>query len=227
MTLDELILQFRSDADDRVGTDQAGDYLFETADIVGWLNEAQEEAADRALLLRESNLDEICNIAVTAGTTVYPVHELVLNITRAAFTPTGGAQEYILTQYDELELDRIRPSWRSNTDVPRDFIHNETSIRLGCIPSSDGNIRIECYRLPLVNMEDSETEAPEIHRQSHRALVHWALYRGYSRPDAEVFDKDRAAKELARFERVFGLKVDAKQHRNKMANRPLFNKAVW
>lgn len=227
MTLDELILQFRSDADDRVGTDQAGDYLFETADIVGWLNEAQEEAVDRALLLHESAIDEICNIAVTAGTTTYLVHELVLNITRAAFTPTGSSQEYFLEPRDVLELDRIRPAWRTNTDTPHDYIHDSTTIRLGCIPIADGNIRIECYRLPLTNIDDSETEAPEIHRQNHRALVHWALYRGYSRPDAEVFDKDRAAEELAKFERVFGLKVDAKLRRNTNANRPLFNKAVW
>ena len=93
--------------------------------------------------------------------------------------------------------------------------------------STDGTVQIECYRLPLVNMEDSTTESPEIHRQTHRALVHWALFRGYSRPDSEVYDPGRGEKELARFERVFGLKVDAKLRRNTNANRPLYNKAVW
>lgn len=227
MTLDELVQQFRSDADDRAGTGGAGDYLFETADIWMWLNEAQDEAADRALLLHETSLAAICTIAVTAPTTVYALDDRILNITRAAFTPTGTTQEYILTPRDVLELDRIRPNWRQQTDVPRDYIHDSTTLRLGCIPSTDGTIQLECYRLPLANIEDTATETPEIHRQNHRALVHWALYRGYSRPDSEVFDPDRAAKELARFERVFGLKVDAKLRRNTNANRPLVNKAVW
>ena len=227
MELSELVLQFRSDADDRVGTDGAGDYLFETADIWMWLNEAQDEAADRAQLLHETSNAAICTIAVTASTTVYTLDERVLNITRAAFTPTGGAQEYVLTPRDVLELDRIRPYWRTTTEVPRDYIHDSTTLRLGSIPSTDGTLQIECYRLPLAKMEDTATETPEIHRQTHRSLVHWALFRGYSRPDSEVFDPDRAAKELARFERVFGLKVDARLRRDNNANRPLVNKAIW
>lgn len=227
MDLSELVLQFRSDADDRVGTDGAGDYLFETTDIWMWLNEAQDEAADRAQLLHETSLAAICTIAVTAPMTVYALDPRVLNITRAAFTPAGSTQEYVLTPRDVLELDRIRPHWRTTTEVPRDYIHDSTTLRLGSIPSTDGTIQIECYRLPLANMEDTATETPEIHRQNHRALVHWALFRGYSRPDSEVFDKDRAAKELARFERVFGLKIDARLRRDNNANRPLFNKAWW
>lgn len=227
MTLDDLVAQFRSDADDRAGTAGAGDYLFERTDIVGWLNEAQDEAADRALLLHESSNSDICTIAVTAGTTVYTLDERVLNITRAVFTPTGSSEKYLLTPRDVLDLDRIRPDWRDQTDIPRDYIHDSTTIRLGSIPSTDGTVQIECYRLPLVNMEDSTTESPEIHRQTHRALVHWALFRGYSRPDSEVYDPGRGEKELARFERVFGLKVDAKLRRNTNANRPLYNKAVW
>ncbi len=227
MELSELIAQFRSDADDRAGTAGQGDYLFESTDITGWLNEAQDEAADRAQLLHESSDPEICNIAVTAPTTVYVLDPRVLNITRAVFKPTGSTQQYLLTPNDVLELDRIRPNWRDIVEIPRNYIHDGTTLRLGCIPSTDGTIQIECYRLPLTDISESETESPEIHRQNHRALVHWALYRGYSRPDSEVFDPDRAAKELARFERVFGLKVTARQRRDNNANRPLYNKACW
>ena len=38
MTLQQLIDQFRSDVDDRIAT-----YLFSDADVIGWLNEAEEE----------------------------------------------------------------------------------------------------------------------------------------------------------------------------------------
>lgn len=227
MTDDELVAQFRSDCDDRVGTANAGDYLFERNEIVGWLNEAQDEAADRALLLHEVSNAAICTIAVTAGTAVYALDERVISITRAAFTATGSTDECILVQRDVIEMDRLRRNWRTTSEEPRDFIHDTNTLRLGCLPATNGSIALECYRLPLTLIEDSATSSPEIHRQHHRPLVHWALFRAYSRPDSEAFDPGRADKELKRFERVFGLKVDARLRRDNNANRPLFNKAYW
>lgn len=223
MTLSELIAQFRSDADDRV----ANPYLFSTADIRAWLNEAQEEAADRALLLHDSTTAEICTIDVVANTATYALDGRIINLKRVAYTADGSTDEVVLICRDRTEQDRWRPNWRREVDVPREYIHDSTSLTLGCLPASDGTLALEVDRLPLTNIEDSASEEPEIHRLNHRELVHWALYRGYSRPDSEVHDPQRAAIELERFERTFGLSRSAKRRRDLNANVPLVNKAIW
>ena len=222
MNLEELISQFRTDSDDKELP-----YLSSDADVILWLNEATEEAAIRARLLRDVSNPAVCVINVTAPTRAYVLHNAVIDITRAAFTPTGSSTEYVLDITDQVEQDRNFSDWRSRVDVPRQIIQDDTTIQLGCIPSTDGVLNIECYRLPLKNIEDTSTESPEIGRIHHRHLVQWALHRCFSRPDAEIQDPGRADTALAEFTRVFGIRPDAGYRRESQANRPLFNKAVW
>lgn len=221
MTLAELISQFRTDSDDV----QAGALSLD-GDVKLWLNEAVEEAAIRANLIHEADNTAVCEISIDAGTSTYPLHDAVIDITRADFTPTGSTESINLTLTDRVEQDRTRSDWRTTTDVPRELIQLDTSVRMGCIPSVAGLLKIECHRLPLASMaEDDDT--PEIGRVHHRHLVHWALHRCYMRPDAEVHDPGRAAVALSEFERYFGLRPDADLRRSFQANVPMHNKAVW
>jgi hypothetical protein len=43
----------------------------------------------------------------------------------------------------------------------------------------------------------------------HIHLVQWALYRAFSKPDAEIFDPNRAAQAEAEFSRYFGARPDS------------------
>lgn len=222
MTLEELIAQHRVDSDD-VGTPP----LSSDANITAWLNEAEQEAAIRARLLHDVSTPAVCIINVTAGVSVYPLHAAVLDITRAAFTPTGSTTEYELYLTDRVEQDRTQSGWRTRVDIPLQAIQTDTTLQLGCIPSTGGTIALECYRLPLKNIEDNASEAPEIGRVHHRHLIQWTLHRCYSRPDAEINDPGRSAKAEAEFTRVFGLRPDADYRRSTQANRPQNNKAFW
>ncbi|MDI3512626.1 MAG: hypothetical protein PWQ61_3393 [Betaproteobacteria bacterium] len=76
-------------------------------------------------------------------------------------------------------------------------------------PKADGLLKLEGYRLPLAPMVLSSAENPEINAAHHRHLVQWALHRGYSVPDSEIFDATRSSLALAEFERYFGLPVDS------------------
>lgn len=220
MTLEQLIAQFRTDTDDL----QAGS-LSLAEDITIWLNEAEEEAAARANLLHESVDTAVCEIAVTAGTTVYDLHASLLAITYASFLESGSTDPVDVTLSDVIELDRIYPAWRRTTETPRFAIQLDKKLRLGCIPQADGTLTIEGYRLPLNPMAlDSDT--PEIGRVHHRHLVHWALHRCYSRPDAEVHDPNRAQIALDAFTQYFGIRPDADMRRSFSQNRPMFNKAI-
>jgi hypothetical protein len=198
--------------------------------VRAWINEAEEEAAIRARLLFESSNAAICQIAVDAadvlvGTRVYTLHETVFHITRAVFIADGSTTEYELYLTGRVEQDRKYPDWRTRVDIPREIIQDDTKIELGCKPSVAGVIHIECYRTPLVLIEDSATESPEINRTHHRHLIHWVLHRAYSRPDAEIYDPNRAASDEARFAEQYGIRPNAQNRRNIEANRQHHNRA--
>ncbi len=223
MDLAELIAQVRVDSDDLV----PNPYLSSDANITAWLNEAEHEACIRARLIHDSTTPAVCAIAVTALTASYTLHNSIIDITRATFTPTGSTTEYVLYLTDRVEMDRNYSDWRTRVDSPRQGIQDDTTFRLGCLPSTAGTINLECYRLPLVNIEDATSESPEIGRIHHRHLVQWALHRGYSRPDAELFNPNKSATALAEFTRVFGMRPDADYRRTSQANRPHRNVAIW
>jgi hypothetical protein len=220
MTSDELIAQFRSDADDR-----AEPYLAINTDVLTWLDEGQEEACIRAKLIYEASNTKVCSIAVVAGVSVYPVHAAVLDIMKATFTATGSTSCVDLILTDRIELDRIKNGWRRVEEAPKYLVQDDTKVQFGCIPNVSGTLSIECYRLPLAKIEDADK--PEISRAHHRHLVQWALHRAFSRPDAELFDPARSEKAFMAFERMFGKHPDANLRRSYSANTPMHNKAVW
>lgn len=218
MNLQELRDQFWSDADD-----VAEPHLFEQADVDLWANEAQDEAALRADLLLEADLAEMCEITVAAGTAAYTLDTRWHRITYATFTPDGETEPRKLTIVDRVELDRLRPSWRTQSDVPEFLIVEPRKVRLAYSPSGAGTLKLEGYRAPLERMV-VETDEPEVSVAHHAALVHWMLWRAYNKPDPEVRDPGRAQAALAEFTRIFGPRPDADLKRAG-ENRPAFNKA--
>lgn len=220
MTQEELIAIFRRDTDDLVAP-----YLSSDEAIIQWLAEAEQEAAIRARLIHDVSTAAICSINVTAPISTYNLHQSIIDITRAAFTPTGSTTENVLYLTDTVEQDRTNPYWRTTIDTPRQAIQTDTQLRLCCIPGNDGVIALEVYRLPLSDTDDSWD--PEIAAIHHRHLILWALYRCYSRPDAELFNPKKSDVALSDFTRVFGLRPETNMRRDSQANRPLFNKSVW
>lgn len=221
MTLAQLIAQFRVDADD-----VATPVLFSDAAVTGWLNEAVDEAANRALLIHDVSTTAVCRITVTAGVAVYPVHTSVINITRCAFTPTDDENtEYELYGSTEYEQDKLQPGWRKLEEVPSAFIHKDTSLRLSRLPPA-GVLDMEVNRLPLAAMALT-TDTPELAAIHHRHLVLWALHRAFSIPDTETVDPIRAERAEREFTRVFGLRPDADARRRQEYSRPHHNTPSW
>lgn len=221
MTIGELVAQFRTDS-----RDLAEPYLSATADVERWLNEAESEAAIRKSLLHEADDADVCRIAVTAGTARYPLHQAVIVVTRATFTPAGSTCVIDLNLTDRIEQDRTRSGWRRRTEEPRAVMQEDAFIQLACLPSTDGILEIECYRLPM-DCEKQGADELEIGPIHHRHLVQWALYRAYSVPDADLSNPGAAAAALAAFTDYFGIRPDADLRRVFAANLPMHNKAIW
>lgn len=223
MTLAQLIAQFRREADDAVAP-----YFFSDSAVTDWLNEAVDEACVRSLLIKDWSTSAVCNIAITAGTSTYSTHASIINITRAEFFATGDAETDgdVLGQVTEHYLDAREAGWRTRTERPVFYVHHDTKLRLGCLPETDGTLKLEVNRLPLAPMALT-TDSPEFAAKHHRHLVAWALHRAFSIPDTEVIDPARSARSEAEFTRMFGLRMDATIRRDDETDVPHHNRAVW
>lgn len=217
MNLADLIAAYRSDA-----VDNALPYLASDSDLTIWFAEAQEEACIRARLIYDTSTLAICKVQVTAGTRSYPLHAAVFEIAFATLTD-GNGEVSKLDQMDRVELTRISPDWRLKTERPKFLIHDDTRIELAFTPDQDYELTIEAYRLPLQPIANGL----EIAGAHHRRLVDWALYRAYSRPDADLQDAEKAGNALANFEAYFGLRPDVDLRKATQANGPHFNKSAW
>ena len=213
-----LLAEFRDLSQDTVEP-----YLWDDAFVLGKLNEAEREAADRARLLFDETTEAIVDIAVTAGTATYATSPLIIDIVRAFWVVDGESSPLHL--YDRHELDRLRYDWRTERDTPTGLVWDGARVTLNRVPAVDGTIHLEVHRLPAASFTTSTS--PEIPSVHHQELVSWALFRAFSVPDADGANPALADKYLVRFERYFGRKRGANLRRSQRANKPHVNKAWW
>lgn len=224
MTLDDLIGIVRTDA-----KDDTEPYFWSDEQITGWLNEAAAEAALRGRLIHESADSTVCDIPVTAGTAVHDLHPSLYELDYVSFTETGADAPCRLPILSREKLDTLAPDWRQETGTPRYALQDDTRIRLSPTPDADGTLRVEGYRTPLAPMAlaNRATDTPELKPIHHVHLSHFALYRGFSIPDMEMFDQERADRALGAFTNYFGLRPDSDLRRITREDTPHHVEAFW
>lgn len=207
MTLAELISAFRVDE-----RDTGVPPNWSNPDLTRWFNEAVEEAAIRKSLLRET-----LPLSLIPGDFEIALPARVVEVRTARIVE--GGRTYWLDPTDRYEQDRLNRDWRDIIERPTAFIHDDSSITLNRIVAASGELKLECYRVPVNPMADDNDE-PEISAAHHRRLDGWVRYRAYMVPDSDFGDKKRAEQGLADFEDYFGRRPDADHRRNNNANRP-------
>ena len=201
-SLAQLIARFRSTA-----ADTQEPYLFADPDIADWLDEAQNEACIRGRLLHESANPDVCQITLQGGESGYPLHPAIYEIDHLAYRAAGASRRAPVRLVSQVWLDDHLPDWRDREGDPEYAIQGDTALRLVPAPITTGLLLLEGYRLPLEPI--SVLDRPEIHQAHHFNLVDWALYRGYSRPDSDVMDLERAALHERAFSAYFGDRTDS------------------
>lgn len=201
MTLAELIATYRLLTDDIPATAAGSD-----EEITDWLNEAERQAAFRARFL----IDALVSVAITVGRAEYVVGSNGIWIRRAKL----AASAVPLAPVDYRDLDRSRHGWQSQTGTPTHHVRGLESLgqplafRPYPVPTATGTVTLVIVREPLEPMA-ADGDEPEIEARWHEDLVHWAMYRGFSRPDADFYDADKALGYYARFEAIFGTREAA------------------
>jgi hypothetical protein len=128
----------------------------------------------------------------------------VLRVDHATFTPANALRG---CRMELTGIDAIRDMQDGRNVIssrPSHAAHSgRSTLTLYPAPSVAGTLRLDVYRLPLYDIEDTYDE-PEIPAELHMGLVDWVLYRVYSVKDSELEDPARAARCLADFAERFG-----------------------
>jgi hypothetical protein len=223
MRVEEIIGRFRRAVDDLKAP-----HFWSDEDIIGYLNEAVQEACERAKLLEDRTTPAVCSITLEPGKSTYPLHPSVLEIKR--LTLRGRP----LHETSVEELDCTHPAWETRQGVPRQFLLEQANgrgmpqLRLVPTPVEAETIALTVVRgaLKPLNADDCRGQ-PEIHERYHLRLLDWILHRAYLRQDAEVFNETKAAVSLGLFEQAFGERPDANVQRKHRDKAPPIIRSSW
>lgn len=220
MTLTELLSAFRTRADDLTAP-----YLWSDAEITLYLNQADNEAAERALLIQDATTASVCTLTLADGTATYALHAAVLRINRAVLTSTGD----LLGVVSREQLDVAQPGWETNTGTPQYVVEvGDGNVIITPTPTAIDTITLTVKRLPLTAMAlATPTDTPEIPARHHYRMLDWALHLAYLKQDADAGDSAMADKYDAEFERSFGKRMDANVQRKHRDKRPNTIKSGW
>lgn len=228
MTLSELIAKFRVLAFDKVEP-----YLFDDESVIGWLNEAVQEACIRGRLLHECDNVDICQIVLQQGQIKYQTHPKLYEITHASISlpdvNDGRREPICLISFEEM--DKAYDDWRYDGTHRRHYndpyylIQHDTYVRLSYPPKDSGVLYLEGYRLPNEMINDDDV--PELHLAHHSHLLDWALHKAFDIPDSEVFDPNKSQMAEARFTQYFGIRPDSDLRRITRHDVPHTTKAFW
>lgn len=215
------LADLRKDARRRLD-DQAAPFLWKDEELDSYINNAEAEAATRALLLYDTSTPRVVEIALKVGVAEYKLCADVVRIDYATLNSTGRK----LRRAYQQDLEEADCRWTTSTGRAEAFVENESSIRVYRIPEATDVIRMALWRLPLCPMKEP-TDCPEIHGRYHRLLVDWVCHEAYIRRDSDGYDPAKAAAHETLFTASFGPRETADVYRKQRLRRVPVVKARW
>lgn len=219
MKVEDFITRFRAAV-----LDEADPPFWSSEEIVSYLNEAVQEACERAQLIEDRSMA----LTLSPGQDTYDLHPSVFEIKRLAFRGRP------LDETSVEALDAECPGWETRAGLPRCFVFEQASgaqppkVRLVPTPSVAESASITVYRGALKPLSaDIDSARPEIPERFHERLMDWVMHRAYLKQDAETFDPNKAAQSLSLFAQAFGDRPDANVQRKQRDRRPPVVHCNW
>lgn len=205
-----LIVAYRTRTDDLVEP-----YLWSDTEVVQYLNAAENEAADRALLIEDKTTPDVVEITIEAGVSSYDLHPSILRIDRAKLD--GETTPLRRTTFEALDKSA---GWEADTGTPLRFVDDEQTLVVHPKPTAAGTLRLWVRRLPIAPLTTADKKrSPEIHARHHDRMLDWALRCGYLKHDSDAYNEQLADKLEASFTRSFGVRRDANVQRKQREGR--------
>lgn len=218
MNVSGFIAAFRLSAQDAVAP-----YLWSDAEIVDYLNDAIDEACERALLIEDRTTPAACSITLVANQADYTLHASIIKVKRLTFR--GRA----LTETSVEAMDAGDSQWESRTGEPQSYIlTSNRGLRMVPTPTAGDVVALTVYRTPVNPLAVSPgTATPEIPERYHQRLMDWVRRCAYIKPDSEVFDQAASERYEAAFTANFGARIDANVQRKHRDRRPHTVRFSW
>ncbi|MFT3815261.1 MAG: hypothetical protein QM740_18090 [Acidovorax sp.] len=219
MQVADFIKRFRESV-----ADQPDGHFWSDKEIVGYLNEAVQEACERAKLIEDRSM----SLSLVAGQDTYNLHTSVFEIKRL----TLRGRPLHETSVEALDCDW--PGWEGRSGVPRGFIFEQASgvqppkVRLVPTLVAAEAAGLTVYRGALNPLVAAVTSGqPEIPERFHERLMDWVFHRAYLKQDADTFDPNKGAISLALFVQAFGERPDANVQRKQRDIAPPLVRSNW
>lgn len=196
--------------------------LWSPAEFLRYLNEAVNDACERARLLEDFETPEITRITIRAGKASYPLDPRIIDVRSAKL----DLQNAPLVARVPDDLDRDYPQWRTQVGRPWAYVDNTNTITLVDIPVADDVLRLRVVRRPLQELT-KDGDCPEIPPHLHEQLLQGVMARAYMKRDADTFNPQKAAEHEVLFTRCFGAKRTANVARKHREKRRGVVRSIW
>jgi len=202
--LGDLIHQLRDITRDNA-ENSTTDGLWSFDEWINYLNDGEREICRRALVLPAT-----ITLTLVASTSSYSISTKIIDIEGKGYCSYD--QSY-LTKVTQDWLNHNRTTWRTDTGVPTMYftdLYNST-ITLTPIPTSTEatyTVIILAKALPTTDLSLSNF-TPSISSRYYEDMKLWALWRAYSKKDAETNDEKLALKYYQMFELSVGARTSA------------------
>lgn len=164
-----------------------------------YLNEAENEAARRGLLLESTEL-----ISVVSGTAIYTL------AAHPIFPQRALLDDRPLRHQSQEWVDMYHPDWMyEQSHSPLVYLLTGDTVQLAPGPLDAGTLAVTYYRYPTAPMA-LDADSPGIPAEYHLKLLHWVWHRCFDRRDADTFSPTNSAEQLALFEAAFGGRPSAR-----------------
>jgi len=186
--------------DDAYNVDYPEDNLWSQEELIEYLVEAENEAAERAELLHDTTTPNMCLFSS------FSTGSLILD-PRIIYVQNAYWNGRQLEEVARDQIDTGNPGWRSMTGTPEFwFIDKGKRLFLFRAPADSGELVLEACRRPknLLDIDRYENASPAIATHLHSHLAHWIAYRAYLKQDTETADPQKAKRHLDIFETRFG-----------------------
>jgi hypothetical protein len=197
MTTAELLATARIFLDDFIDPTQ---YLWSDAELTTYIQDAEQEAAERAHLLSFEADATYGTIAVVAATSTYAVDPLIYKINKVWLIDSSVP----LTRTSGNEKDYYSTVWESETGDPFEYIFEGKNIRLYPTPTANTTMYLSGNRLPVTPIGTS----PEIGPEYHRRMLDWVYRLAYMKRDKSTYEPQLAMNYEKLFSDSFGPKID-------------------
>lgn len=212
MNLGDLIQRTRQRLDDKKEP-----FLWSDDDLTAYLNEAVNEAAERARLITDLTTTAVTLIPLVPDVRQYELHPSVIDVVGAAIVSDGSPLPgRRLKRIGDAWPTRFYTGWADFYSValrgPLAVLTIDRAVQ-DFLPAAVLHLAVQ--RRPLVPMVDP-ADIPELPESTHADLTYWAAYMAFDTRDNDSGDTSKAATNEARFTAKFGQKIDYNVRRKQL-----------